>query len=494
MLVALASILSCVHETVSCHVIISPGLEQMANITILDQMSTGDVIDRSVRLYRRNFTPLVLIVSVPTLIGYFASVTFLIGYLELIGNVENPTSSPASGASIMLLLFGMIGYPVWFFVLLFTVSGLSRVVGDHIMLGEPITFRKCFSAARKRFGDIFLMGLLSLVALVVLYFIFVFIVLIAVLLMGLLAGAISAARMPPWVAGTVITIISLIIIAAGIFIILYVLARIIFMPQIVMIEGYKTGHAIGRAMKLGAGNWHRIGAIGLFVYFVSLSLLSAFLVPFSIILYFLGILSAEFFLGPTWNVISTSFSQISNLLVLPLWVISFTLLYFDNRVRKEGYDLELLAREVSPGFYWQPNQPVAPASFQYPPRIVMQTGPLGLAGYGGMPREPVLTQVADSALPDEQGSEASGGFEQTSALPISEGNGSASPSPVNNDDGESVQATMPLSSDLTAGTSNMDSYTPPATTQFEVKTCAVCGRELPPRAHFCIHCGATVKE
>lgn len=463
----------------------------MANVTILDQMSTGDVIDRSVRLYRRNFTPLVLIVSVPTLIGYFASVTFLVGYTQLIGNVENPTTNPTSGSALVMIMLGTLSYPVWFFVLLFTVSGLSRVVGDHIMLGEPITFRRCFSAAKKRFGDIFLMYLLSIVAFVVLYFVFVVIVLAAALIIGLMAGVVSAAQMPPWVVGTIVTIISLIILAAGIFLVLYVLARIVFMPQIIMIEGYKAGHAIGRAIKLGSSNWSRVGAIILFVYFVSLSLLAAFMVPISLTLYVFDVFSAEFLTSPIWNVISTSFSQVSNLLVLPLWVISFTLLYFDNRVRKEGYDLELLAREVSPGFFWQQGQQTSPPAFQYPPNMVpprtaVQTGPLGLAGYEILPRDSVTTQVASSVLPEGQGTEATGGFEQSSTSSINEGNGFPTPSnPIDNS----------APADAGADVLNADSYSPNEADQLEVKkTCSSCGRELPPRARFCIICGATVRE
>ncbi|HSO74345.1 MAG TPA: zinc ribbon domain-containing protein, partial [Blastocatellia bacterium] len=66
--------------------------------------------------------------------------------------------------------------------------------------------------------------------------------------------------------------------------------------------------------------------------------------------------------------------------------VSFTLLYFDSRVRKEAYDLELLARDVAPGFYWQPT---VQTPFGYPTpttftegRAYLQTSPLGLAGYG----------------------------------------------------------------------------------------------------------------
>ncbi len=153
-----------------------------------------------------------------------------------------------------------------------------------------------------------------------------------------------------------------------------------------MIEGQSAGNAVGRAIRLGKGNWYRVGAIALFTYFVSASLLAAFTLPVLTAFYLSGVLSAEFFLGPTWSVLYTSFGQISSLLSFPILIVSFTLLYFDSRVRKEAYDLDLIAREINPGFIWQPT--VQPSAFGYqmpaqfdPARAYVQTSPLGLAGY-----------------------------------------------------------------------------------------------------------------
>jgi zinc-ribbon domain len=194
-------------------------------------------------------------------------------------------------------------------------------------------------------------------------------------------------------------------VAAGIYILLHVVARVVFLPQVVMIEGQSVGSALSRAMSLGSGNWYRVGAIMLFTYFVSLSLLAAFTIPFIIALQYFGMLSTEFFFSPGWNVIYGAFNQVSSLLVLPIWIVSFTLLYFDSRVRKEAYDLELLAREVGPGFFWRP---VArpPLFGYYPqpgfayPRPPMQTGPLGLAGYMPPPsRQPAPRPVMQPPQP-----------------------------------------------------------------------------------------------
>src|SRR5262249_33727794 len=107
--------------------------------------------------------------------------------------------------------------------------------------------------------------------------------------------------------------------------------------------------------------------------------------------YLSGLLTAEFFVGPTWNILYTSFGQIANLMSLPISIVSFTLLYFDSRVRKEAYDLDLIAREINPGFNWEPPTQNSAFGYQHPPghRPFVQTSPLGLAGLQPPPRPPV---------------------------------------------------------------------------------------------------------
>ena len=356
----------------------------MASFTILEPMSTGDVIDRAVRLYRRNFTPLVAITAVPTLIGYVVTLMFWYGYTSLLTGAASSRGMPIT--AIWMLALGGLGYPIWMFALLLTVCGLSRVVGDHLMLGTPITFRGCFAAVRRRLGAITLMGLLMVVLLFAAYIVVGIVVFALFLIVALIVGAVAAAQLPQWVATVTLTLSVIVAVALGLLLICVVAARVVFLPQIVMIEGESAGNALGRAMRLGKGNWYRVAAIVVFTYFVSLSLLAAITLPVFFGLYMSGMLTTEFFLSPTWNILYTSFRDVTGLLSLPIWIVSFTLLYFDSRVRKEAYDVDLLAREINPGFYWQPAVQTAAPGYQMPVqpgpgRAYLQTGPLGLAGY-----------------------------------------------------------------------------------------------------------------
>jgi hypothetical protein len=137
----------------------------------------------------------------------------------------------------------------------------------------------------------------------------------------------------------------------------------------------------------------------LFTYFINLSLLAALTLPVLFGLYLAGVLNGEFFISPVWSVLYTSFRDVSGLLSLPIWIVSFTLLYFDSRVRKEAYDIDLLAREINPGFYWQPQVQPSVLGYQMPAqrpgRTFVQTSPLGLAGY----RPPARVDAAGADAP-----------------------------------------------------------------------------------------------
>ncbi|MFY9554454.1 MAG: hypothetical protein WAV20_20565 [Blastocatellia bacterium] len=433
----------------------------MATFTILEPMSTGDVIDRAVRLYRRNFIPLVAITAVPTLIGYVVSLMFWYGYTSLLTGAVNSRGLPVT--AIWMLAIGGLGYPVWAYALLLTVSGVSRLVGDHLMLGEPITFRRCLAAIRRRLGAITLMGLLSIALLLAVYVLIGFVLLFLILIVGLIVGAIAAARLPQWMATVVLSITVIVSVAVALFLICVVVARLVFLPQVVMIEGESAGNALGRAIRLGKGNWYRVAGIGLFTYFVSLSMLAALTLPVLVALYMYGILTPEFFVSPTWSILYTSFRDISGLLSLPIWIVSFTLLYFDSRVRKEAYDVDLLAREINPGFYWhavvQPTVPAATA------RSYVQTSPLGLAGF--IPSNSGVG-TAERVELDSAPEDFRAKFERAAENPGTRTN-------------------------LETGESEATPADPPGPpnhlTEDAVLTCQSCGGEVVRGARFCMRCG-----
>ncbi len=364
----------------------------MAKFTVLEPMLTGDVIDRAVMIYRRNFTSLLAIVAVPTFIGYVASLMFRYGMLSL--DQDYSGSPDATGEATMMLVLGLIGYPIWVLTLVATLAGLARVVGDHLMMDEPITFKACFAAVRKRFRDSLKLGFLVIGLLFLMMFALGAALMVIGVIVQVVVTIVGSMALPEW--GLVATVVVLALAALGALFVVgsAILARFVFLPQVVMIEGESPGMASGRARHLGGGNAFRVGAILLFSYFFTLSLFAALTLPLLAGLYLSGVYTDDLLSNPVLNVVYTAFQDISSLLALPIWSVAFTLLYFDNRVRKEAYDVELLARDVSPGLQWQPT--VRESAFGYQMasgpaqgRAYVQTSPLGLAGRASFQGSPV---------------------------------------------------------------------------------------------------------
>jgi hypothetical protein len=205
----------------------------------------------------------------------------------------------------------------------------------------------------------------------------------------------------------------------------------------------------------------------IFSYFCSFSLQAALMIPVVIGLYFYGALTAEFFVSPAWSVLYTSFRDVSNLLTFPISIVSFTLLYFDSRVRKEAYDVDLLAREINPGFYWQPR--VQTSAFGYPMtsqpvagREYIQTSPLGLAGYRLSPQQ--MPTASPAPGPQDEARDLRARFERAAG---------------------NLNVLEPRSERLAEGGAEAIGYSP--------STCTTCGATLVSGARFCMTCGSTTE-
>jgi len=124
----------------------------------------------------------------------------------------------------------------------------------------------------------------------------------------------------------------------------FVVARVAYVPQVMLVEGKGVMEAVGRSISLARGNVRRLMAMTLFTTFGTISALMIL----SMAIYFLGDLSgvntfqpAEW---PAWFAIATSIlGPISAILLTPIWMLGLSLLYVDERVRHEGYDIELMA-------------------------------------------------------------------------------------------------------------------------------------------------------
>ncbi|HJU92186.1 MAG TPA: hypothetical protein VJ656_04540, partial [Pyrinomonadaceae bacterium] len=126
----------------------------------------------------------------------------------------------------------------------------------------------------------------------------------------------------------------------------FIVARVAYVPQVMLVEGKGVIESVGRSITLARGNVRRLMAMTLFTTFGTISALMIL----SLAIGFLGGLSginpmqpAEW---PAWYAIAGSIlGPLSAILLTPVWMLGLSLLYVDERVRHEGYDIELMAAQ-----------------------------------------------------------------------------------------------------------------------------------------------------
>src|SRR5215510_4809447 len=189
----------------------------------LAPMSAGDIIDRAVRIYRRNFLALLRIVIAPSLVAYAGSVLISIGW-------GNATLSKGDARIVLTVLMIVCGSLLWvigkaaFYAVL---GGSSRSLVAHFFEGKPISARDVYRAVRERMwsliGATLMIGLLIIGVIIIAYF---FIIIIGMFVAVMLAPIIGS--MPGWMQAIVtlsLGIIAMVTLAAAA---LLVYSRIVY--------------------------------------------------------------------------------------------------------------------------------------------------------------------------------------------------------------------------------------------------------------------------
>src|ERR1041385_9037558 len=111
-----------------------------------------------------------------------------------------------------------------------------------------------------------------------------------------------------------------------------------------LVEGKGVLEAVARSFSLARGNVRRLMATTLFTTFATNSALMILLIPLSWFGYLNGVDPMNAAQWPAWYAIAYSvLGPLSSILLTPVWMLGLSLLYVDERVRHEGYDIELMA-------------------------------------------------------------------------------------------------------------------------------------------------------
>ena len=295
----------------------------------LRPLSVGEIFDRAFTLYRRNLWLFVGITALPAAFGLAMA---LIGQsmqrvmlTALPATREDPVLASSTGLALVGLAIGLLVFFVVYWIVYMIALGATTHAVSELYVGRSASVRQSYSGMRGR-----ILALLVLMLLVGIRFVVLWIAGTVTVVIGAVGGAL----LHPLLAGLLMIFGLLAVVLIGIFMML----RYGMSVPALVVEGLSPGDAIRRSIALTKGRLPH----------VFLLVLCAMMVSFAGALIFQGPFAAGAFLaGPgstfgLWLDIAGAVSgSIAGTFTAPFLVIGLALLYYDARIREEGFDLQL---------------------------------------------------------------------------------------------------------------------------------------------------------
>lgn len=305
----------------------------------LAPLGAGDLIDRAVRLYRRHLFVLIRTAAPPVIIATGGWLVFSLTFRRVF-------LSEGGGELALYLVLSLVAIVVTFggYLLTFVVlGGASRTLVAHLLRNDPVTARATYSAVRARFWGLIGASLIVLIWTSIAFtaVFMVWYMVIAMITFVILILTATTFYAVPIVFGVVtVTIDTLLAVWAFFFIV----ARVAYVPQILLVEGKGVFASVSRSFSLARGNVRRLIAMTIFTTFATYSALMILVIPLGWYGYLSGVDPFNDANWPAWySVAYNVLAPLSSILLTPVWMLGLSLLYVDERVRHEGYDIELMA-------------------------------------------------------------------------------------------------------------------------------------------------------
>jgi hypothetical protein len=310
--------------------------------TTLRPLSLGEILDRTAELYRRNFLLFAGISSV------YAGVLLVLSLIQ-IGVQQAALSMHLGGGLVVITVIGVV--VLW--LAMFVSGGLAvaantRAVG-WVHLGEPASIGAAYRAILPRTGRyLWLLTktyFLAWFPFVLVYGGYIAIILVYVKPKGLMTQHPTATAAP--------ADSQTVMILAGATVVFLVLAAVTVVYGILMslrwslavpactVEGLNARESMRRSAQLSKGSHGRIFMLGLLAVVIQLGL------TFITQGFFLVVGIKHQGVLPVWmSIVQQLLAFLTNTFVGPIYATGFTLFYYDQRVRKEGYDIERMMQNA----------------------------------------------------------------------------------------------------------------------------------------------------
>ncbi len=286
--------------------------------TMLRPLSLGELLDRTFSLYKSNFLLFFGVMVWPSLLAVGISLLNLT--FQTIVQTHKSSGAVvamglgAVGGTLLLMLAYWIAYTI--------ALGATTFAVSDVYLGETATIAGSY---RKMRGHIWrLLRLLGFIGLQVFAVIFAFGILAAIFAaIGQVLGGVAIVILSPLLFGLPIWIL---------------LRNSVAVPALI-VENLNAGPAAERSVKLTKGNLGRALLVILLTTMITYIVLGVFEGPFFVA----AIMASTHGQPSVWLMgIGSVMGALGGALAAPLIMIGLVLLYYDIRVRKEAFDLQLL--------------------------------------------------------------------------------------------------------------------------------------------------------
>lgn len=298
-------------------------------------LGLGELLDKTFSTFRKNFWLFAGIMVLPQALMVGVGIVVQI-YLSGIQMTQNPRThqlSPASAAAAMRMGLISVGSLIPHYIIYALALGATTFALSEVYLGRTTTIRESYRAVYRRVWRV-----LYVIFSVLIRCFFLFI--LAGVLLGIMIGSIATiATIAPWVAIIVALIGILGFIAMGILLVIFLVRYCVAVPALVL-ENLKSRQALKRSVALTKGYLWRLLVVAVLMVLITMTLVSIFQAPFSVAAF---LIAAKGGRPGLWLTIpSLLLGGLAGIVTSPLLMISFAIAYYDLRVRKEGFDLQLM--------------------------------------------------------------------------------------------------------------------------------------------------------
>ncbi len=327
----------------------------------LKPLTLGEILDRTVQLYRRNFAPFAGIAAVPALVTLVVTVP-LFTALGIWGRTagKTPVTAAPSVATVIGICVGCIVFVIT--VLIATVFSQAALIRAAVSAntGQRLTVSQALGSVRGHFwryvGVLVLQGLFAGLIPTIVAGVVIGILFALALAAGGGTGANVAAGFAAFFVGAA-AVVAVIVIGLG---------CSLAMPACIA-EDKPAWDSLQRSWKLSKGSRGRIFLMFLLVWALAMVVTIAGYIVMMIVMLAAAALTKASPAGAAVLIVGQIVNMLINLslqtLVTPIYVTALVLFYYDQRIRTEGYDIEWMMQQAGlAGSAQQPVPAIAPES------------------------------------------------------------------------------------------------------------------------------------